>query len=276
MSKTRDEALAHFGVKGMRWGVRNDPKPSLNKSNGTVGVDPVTAVIAMYGTAAVLKAGMNTIDSGNARVIAKKGARFVTHKKLTYKMNPELAKKNMSEADIAKKVVPGINPDHPKRGTNMNCRRCTVVYEMRRRGYDVRASKSIMATGQHGVGLKKALNTQTSHMQLGEKTVFKANDITGLKNTDAPSAVFKALKSQPNGSRGEVGVSWLMGGGHSVAYEIINGKPVIFDTQSGKRFKTPKEFANAYKVSAVRADFTRLDNKKLNEAWVERWAINSD
>ena len=28
MSKTRDEALAHFGVKGMRWGVRNDPKPS--------------------------------------------------------------------------------------------------------------------------------------------------------------------------------------------------------------------------------------------------------
>ena len=22
---TRDEALAHFGVKGMKWGVRNEP-----------------------------------------------------------------------------------------------------------------------------------------------------------------------------------------------------------------------------------------------------------
>ena len=149
---------------------------------------------------------------------------------------------------------------------------------MRCRGYDVRASKSIMATGQHGVGLKKALNTETTHTQLGEKTVFKVVDSAGvksLKNTDAPSAVFKALKQQPNGSRGEVGVNWLMGGGHSVAYEIVKGKPIIFDTQSGKIFKTPKEFADAYKISAIRADFTRLDNKKLNEKWVERWAINS-
>lgn len=276
MSQPKKDALAHFGVKGMRWGVRNEPKSNSSKSNGTVGFDPITAAIAVYGTAFVVEAGVKTIDSGNARVIAKKGARFITHKNLSYKMNPDLAKKNMSEADIVKKVVPGINPDHPARGTKQNCRRCTVVYEMRRRGYDVKASKSIMATGQHGVGLQKALNTKTTRLQLGEKTVFQGLDATKLKNTDAPNAVFKALKNQPNGSRGEVGVSWLMGGGHSVAYEIIKGKPVIFDTQSGKRFKTPKEFANAYKVSAVKAEFTRLDNKKLNEAWVERWAINSD
>ena len=45
MSQPREDALAHFGVKGMRWGVRNDRKPTANK--GSVGFDPVTA--SVYG-----------------------------------------------------------------------------------------------------------------------------------------------------------------------------------------------------------------------------------
>ena len=34
--KSRDEALAHFGVKGMRWGVRNEDELSLGKSKANI------------------------------------------------------------------------------------------------------------------------------------------------------------------------------------------------------------------------------------------------
>ena len=41
-----------------------------------------------------------------------------------------------------------------------------------------------------------------------------------------------------------------MGGGHSVAYEIVRGKPVIFDTQSGKKFKTAADWNKAFNLES--------------------------
>ena len=67
-----------------------------------------------------------------------------------------------------------------------------------------------------------------------------------------------------------------MGGGHSIAYEVIKGKPVLFDTQSGKVFKDSTAFANHYKIKAKEASFTRFDDKPVNEAWIERWVKNND
>ena len=69
---------------------------------------------------------------------------------------------------------------------------------------------------------------------------------------------------------------WQAGGGHSIAYEIVKGKPVLFDTQSGKKFKTPDEAANFYKINMTKIGFTRLDNKPIDEAWVERWVKSND
>ena len=54
----------------------------------------------------------------------------------------------------------------------MNCRRCTMAYEMRRRGYDVTATGSTMATGQHGTGMRKAANTNTKKMDFGENQIY--------------------------------------------------------------------------------------------------------
>ena len=284
---TREQALAHFGVKGMRWGVRND-KPAtsgtstksnpLSKSKGKVGEgeELYVALVGIVLVAKASKAAMNTIDSGNAKVILNKGKRFVTRQKLDYKVDTSLAKKKMSESELMTKVVKPVNRDYPSKGTKQNCRRCTVAYEMRRRGFDVTATKSIMATGQHGLGMKKALNVNTRKYEAAENKVFTVANVRALKNTDAPDALFKALKGQPNGSRGEVAVGWLMGGGHSVAYEIINNKPVIIDTQSGKMFKNSQEWAKAYKYPAATAAYTRLDNKRLNKDWVERWVKNND
>ena len=312
MSKSRDEALAHFGVKGMRWGVRNDPGSGVrgNAKSGTTnsgekmstldnllaegrGEMVVSKLSSWAPSLATTGAGMpvslavwgaskvtfNTLDSGTARVLVNRGNRFLHGEKLSYKRDASLAKKNMSSDDIMKKVVPGVNPDYPKIGTNTNCRRCTMTYEMRRRGYDVKATKTIEATGQAGTSLKKAVGVKSNFRTLGENNILKsAHPIKdkfirdkNLTTKTAPDAIFKALAKQPNRSRGEVSLMWEMGGGHSIAYEIVNNKPVLFDAQSGKSFKNTTEFVRHYKVKAKEAAYTRFDDKTINEAWVERW-----
>jgi hypothetical protein len=61
-----------------------------------------------------------------------------------------------------------------------------------------------------------------------------------------------------------------MGGGHSVAWEIIGGKPHIFDTQSGEVFKDVASFSK-FSENVVEAGFTRLDNLDLNDDFLQRW-----
>lgn len=50
-------------------------------------------------------------------------------------------------------VIRGVNPKYGQPGSKMNCRRCTFTYEMRRRGYDVEATRSTKGIGQTGLGL---------------------------------------------------------------------------------------------------------------------------
>jgi hypothetical protein len=86
-------------------------------------------------------------------------------------------------------------------------------------------------------------------------------------------SIFDTLAKEPNGSRGELGVMWNMGGGHSMAYEVVKGTPVIFDGQTGKIYKTPLEFMD---MPAVKnAGFTRLDNVDLNVDYLMRWMTNA-
>jgi hypothetical protein len=263
----------------MHWGVRKNETAPPKANTGVV--DPVSAAVtiyavsflAMYGSMAVAK----TFDSGNARVLVNKGKRAVTFQKdgPQYNRAPALAKKNMSEAQIMQSVVAPINPGYGKHGTKQNCRRCTLAYEMRRRGMDVKATTSTMATGQHGTGLRKATGSKTKKIDWGENKVYPFG--TNPKDrSSAPKAIFKRLSTQPNGSRGELGVGWKMGGGHSLAYEIVQGKPVIFDTQRGLKIKTAAELTKAYDLEIGAAAITRLDNKKLNEQWLERWVQNND
>jgi len=79
------------------------------------------------------------------------------------------------------------------------------------------------------------------------------------------------LAKQPDRSRGDLQMSWgPMMGGHSVAYEVVNKKQVIFDTQSGKTYSTPSEL-NALTQRAQGLSFNRLDNKNLNEIGLTAW-----
>lgn len=276
---TPEARLKHYGIKGMKWGVRRSPEElgKSRKGSATTGeADPtavfVTSVIALRGTLAV----KNYFESGNARVFKEKGKRFVTgQKSVQYKLNKSLSEP-MDDAQIMSKVVKDINKDYPGFGTKQNCRRCTLAYEMRRRGYDVTATKTTNARGQHGAGLKKAANTKTGRFDWGENYIFPNGPANFKDKSAAPNALFKALSKEPNGSRGEVSIAWAMGGGHSIAYEIVKGKPMIIDTQSGKRIKNADDWNAQYKLTTGAVYTSRLDNKPLNNDWLERWVKNND
>lgn len=192
-----------------------------------------------------------------------------------------------------------VNPDFGERGTTMNCRRATFAFEARRRGYDVQATKTTKGAGQNSVGLYNALDWEDKYDGTGTITITKAvmDDIkkggtgtpgfmdlqtnlpAGAKNKienttgNMSESIFESLSKEPNKSRGELGMMWSIGGGHSVAYEIVKGKPVIFDTQTGKMFSTPEEFSE-YGNKIGTSGYTRLDNVPLNQDFLNKWVTN--
>lgn len=217
-----------------------------------------------------------------------------------FKVDARLASKDMSPGMLNLFVAKNINPGYGLPGTKVNCRRCTFAYEMRRRGFDVAATRTTTGLGQTSGGLLNAITPDlekplpSGRLSLSGRIISEVakgnDDFIGFMNSVSPAggkneidllsrsssvrAIFDTLREQPDGSRGELGVVWGPGGGHSMAYEIVKGKPVIFDTQSGKMFSSGKEMSKLLKLqqgSIARAGFTRLDNIELNQDFLKRW-----
>lgn len=244
------------------------------------------------------------VQSGEGHRLAEKGRAFMD-KTYSWKAKPELSSQSLDADQLFDDVVKGVNPDFGGIGTKQNCRRCTFAYELRRRGFDVTATKTTNAHGQSFVGLDAALDTNAKAPKASGKlaSIFKA--ASKLQNNSDPSAsaeelglgisrksirgrqgkadsndIFRALSRQPDGSRGELGVGWNFGGGHSMVYERVRGKTVVFDTQTRKKFTSPVDldryFAQANGGSGVvDAGFTRLDNVALNHDFLKRWVKNA-
>lgn len=261
------------------------------QKHAAIGVGAVAVVLATYGT-------YKMIDSGTAHQLISRSVPMKTNDLLSRKMSPD---------SIMKEVVKPINPGYGSPGTKMNCRRCTFAYELRRRGMDVKATNTLQGTGQTPLSILKAtdpnstiktgrvstLNSMvkealvkdrwgrpvegpvTHFMKegngLGKTGIF--DDTSRSLTPSARSAtIFKALSKNPEGARGELGMSWHSGGAHSMAWEIIGGKPVIFDTQSGEHF-TQEAFDKIAK-STSKVSMTRLDDIPLNTNFLGKWVRN--
>lgn len=278
---TSEDFLAHYGVKGMKWGVRKDgvsgqsgggaPK-ILSKKVGGGEQPPVgslvaaASIITLYGAIGT----KSLVEQGSFTSASTRGKAFMRgDPKGLYKKNEKLADPDYSADDILKHVIPGINPKYGAWGTNMNCRRTTLAYEMRRRGLDVQATRTSTASGQTAAGLAKATGKKkgaflVDHDELGTNALSSNR-----------KEIFDTLAKQPDGSRGEFAVSWkgpqpgTPGGGHSMAYEVIKGKPHIFDAQNGQEHKNSS--SNLMFDNIEKAAFTRLDDAQLNEKRLARW-----
>jgi hypothetical protein len=274
-------------------------KLSTNQKKVVIGAAIVGVIVA----GAIVNSQM---ESGNAqRLVAKGKAALKGTAATDFKKKAEFADKTLSHDDVFDKVVKGINTDYGKRGTVNNCRRATFTYEMRRRGYDVKATRTAGGSGQTVGGLANAIGaggskkflptspqgimnakikedlSKAKHRSNPLTTLSKglgggaANGIPGINLSKggtavAPQQILERLAKEPNGSRGELGVAWMGGGAHSLAYEIFNGKPVVFDTQSGAKYHDLDSFAKGVGV-VKQAGFTRLDNVDLNKDFLLRW-----
>ena len=306
----KDDYLAHYGVLGMKWGVRKDGLPQGTKgskgpSNASVAAQaildtPPVSLLARYlipnttamsyglavtvdyitnhGTKTLSEValdhaknkktligiGVNIADSGKYRTPLVLG---------NWKKNETLSKPNMSLSEITEKVVKPVNPQFPGLGTTNNCMRATYTYEMRRRGYDVTSTKTIFATGQTKTAQKMSTLSRAKNTKIKRERVDKPFSWMYLK-VPKSSTTMKTLGKEPNGSRGELQMRWKGGGGHSVAYEIIKGKPVVIDAQSGKTYTTSSQL-DTLLSSAFSASYLRLDDKNLNDMSIAAWVKNT-
>jgi hypothetical protein len=380
-----EEALAHYGKKGMRWGIRNEDEPVGRDSSGRIAPDvsettakPVLSERKQQRVDKFMKRSdvMNTkiaelkleneklgesrqhaytrhvnrqsiqqLDKAQQRALkdaeaVKKGKLTSTQKKVIvgavavsaiaayvaanqgresgafnsykllaqarlrgqstpFRVNKGLSGK-MSAEDILSKIVKQVNPGYSSPGGQMNCRRSTFVYELRRRGFDVHATTSAAGWGQSESGVINAatpgsrnfynsLSMSQSVLDKGRSSVAsgdtRTNPLTkilldkldsGGPDGETPGygskRVFEELGKQPEGSRGEVMFKFYRFG-HSMAYEVVNGKPHIFDSQKGT-FHDLTKTVEAKWGPFNGAEITRLDNANLDLNFLSRWATN--
>ena len=130
----------------------------------------------------------------------------------------------MDYREAAEKANPNFHVDT---AYQINCQRCVPVYELRRRGYPVTAMPK---RNQYDGKANACLYGYECFDSPQVKGVWGRHPV--LNKTD----LLKALKDLPDGAR--VGIIWAWPGksrsGHTTVCEMINGKLVFMDPQTGK------------------------------------------
>lgn len=308
-----DDFLAHYGVKGMRWG-RRKAKEVSSESRRTSPADDEASRQAraarkkkMIVAGSIIALGLIAAVGGYTAYKYDQNIKLDLLSRLQNEHDIGWRKKDDLAADVTnikkfkKDIVDPINPNYGKAGTKVNCMRCTFAYELRRRGYDVRSTlaRSALGEDQEQTNFGRHLATdknnpfspsrsgtfksaeenfdkyaaayqksKVSDSMLGEKIIA-----SGGSASQKASKLMDTLSKEPEGARGELGMSWFFGG-HSVAWENVKGKPMLIDAQNGIVYdsydKVKKLMEDAESIG-----YTRLDNKELNLDFLERWITDA-
>lgn len=285
--------LCHFGVKGMKWGVRryqnkdgslttagrkryaesnpyNNTKDQLKEINKIQEIDDFLKSVNALNFKKKYNESKDVFDMVDISYSKKyidglmkaHGRKTVSEfLKIVEPIDEtgfhlKLFKKSSIEDD-AKKANPNYT-DLTISSSN-NCTLSTVAYDLRRRGYDVTAKQA---------EIKLLYNVGPNDVQKWYPgSTVKKFDIKSDYDSLYKEA-FSEIEKQPNGARGNVMISWGPNkGGHSVAYEIINNKAVLVDAQTGDIYKNPKELFNeGTTIQYIRTDNITPDWEKIKQA----------
>lgn len=284
-----ENELRHYGVKGMKWGVRryqnkdgsltaagkkryssDDGQNSTDRSSEN-NVSRGKSAIKSLSNKKVSELSNDYIGSGELTTLAVQAVSVAAIIGIGYGMQKHSTNKKLKELDkmrdnrefkslsdvpkLKEKETPEqsmkkVNPGYPSAGSTMNCTFCTTAMVMREKGYDVTAKKS--TTGWPG-------------KELFEKTFNSPRIQMGRKNTS--EKMIDTLSSQGKDAYGNLTVYWNLGGGHSVFWKNINGKTHIYDGQSGEEYdvSNPKNSTFLKSIDLKRISYNRLDNCEPTE-----------
>lgn len=233
-----DNDLMHHGIKGQKWGVRNGPpypldgstkshkssnkstKNSQNKvkyhglalNKEALVYDAIVISVSAISAAIGLCASMHA--SKKKKEIDKE---IENNTNVDKKTGLKLKQNECSEIEDMRKVNPGYDPK--KSNTTTNCGLCSVVYEMRRRGYDVTA-KQKRSTIEYDQ-FSKIFNSKDEKLITNVKKVSK----------DQARNIISNLQNREN-QRGIMLMQWSTYSGHALNYEVKNNKVIIRDSQT--------------------------------------------
>lgn len=158
---------------------------------------------------------------------------------------------------------------------SLNCQRCVVAYEARRRGYDVTAQPSYEGDT---MGSQVYTNPRTkvhTNRWMGAFQGAKPERTGGSADPAKAQAKFEnKLASYGEGARGIMQVQWADGsGGHVLNVEYRNGKVHYNDAQVGVKY-TGKELFRKIKTrdtQLVRTDNLRFSNRAKDMVTKDKW-----
>lgn len=272
-----DKRLQHYGVPGMKWGVRKEYEPHplqkssiSNKSNKN-------------------RSSSGSLDNQIVRGLFDRNGIVQTSKRKkewerTYQANIVLNKQD--EKGTIENDANLVNTmDAP--GKENNCTNCTMAYELRRRGYDVVANPTLNSVGRFRDDHAKMFNTEYidakfDHIddeKVQEKFLKNNKELEGREyNAEkaAGVAAYKSLMSElgayENGARGSLGVTFQFGGGHVLNWEKQNGKVHLIDSQD--RTANPKEWFEKADIYASNVSYFRTDNATIDVNSVGEYVSN--
>lgn len=226
-----ESSLTHYGVKGMRWGIRKEYETKGRKAKPKV----LNAVTKTKKT-----------DSGDSeiRILDKKeyGVRqylidegyhvstYAPDNVALYNFN-NLPKFNMRLSE--NQQAQAVNHDAPNNNRLNNCFECTMAYEMRRRGYNVQANENrggYAFEAMHAFDIKNSFRLEVS-----------SPDGSRLSSRTLAEEAYRRMEEQcllyGNGARGMMGIYYAepYDGGHAMSWVVEDGKFKIIDNQGVER-----------------------------------------
>lgn len=257
--------LYHYGVKGMKWGVRRTPeqlghrikkytsptREALKSAVKRTAVQALAYTIPGFGMAWNAYATGHNLNNLRRNLDGKD---YTAVEGAPEKLSELKRKKDPSNIlDDMKQV----NPNARKRGGVKNCMYCTMAMEMRRRGYDVRARKKAQGCTAKQLhewfdgGTIEQLTTERRPKESRKSYINRAYD-----------ELCTNLEKYGNGARGSLFTFYeKINSGHATFWEVQNGRVNFYDGQVNE--------ASVDKVFSLsdpsRCKYMRLDTCTLKE-----------